>query len=117
MVAVVLFAIPATAFSHASLLGTAPANDQVVKSAPSDITLTFSEHISVAFGGVKVFGPDGARVDVRGVAVDNDRVAVRMPKRIARGTYAVSWRVISADGHPVRGAFVFHVGAKSGSAA
>jgi copper transport protein len=30
---------------------------------------------------------------------------------LADGTYTVAWRVVSADTHPVFGAFVFHVGA------
>ena len=38
-------------------------------------------------------------------------VAVGLRPDLARGTYPVAWRVISADAHPVHGAFVFHVGA------
>jgi copper transport protein len=34
-----------------------------------------------------------------------------MPK-VEDGTYVVTWRVISADAHPVQGAFTFQVGAK-----
>jgi copper transport protein len=37
-------------------------------------------------------------------------------KRLAEGWYLVYWRVISADGHPVRGAFTFAVGPNPGPA-
>src|SRR4029079_15844439 len=35
-------------------------------------------------------------------------------KRVPEGWYLVFWRVISADGHPVRGAFTFAVGPNPG---
>src|SRR5204862_2442751 len=37
-------------------------------------------------------------------------------KHLDRGWYLVFWRVISADGHPVRGAFTFAVGPNAGPA-
>ena len=36
-------------------------------------------------------------------------VRTGIDRRLGRGTYTVTWRVVSADGHPVAGAFVFHV--------
>jgi copper transport protein len=36
---------------------------------------------------------------------------------LAPGAYRVIWRVVSADGHPVEGSYVFHVAAGAGSAA
>src|SRR5207237_7754594 len=37
-------------------------------------------------------------------------------KRLGPGWYLVYWRVISVDGHPVRGAFTFAVGPNPGPA-
>lgn len=34
-------------------------------------------------------------------------------RHLANGTYTVTWRVVSSDGHAVRGGFVFYVGAPS----
>ena len=36
-----------------------------------------------------------------------------MPPGLRRGSYVLSWRVISADGHPVGGAVLFSIGAPS----
>src|ERR1700745_42289 len=36
-----------------------------------------------------------------------------LPPGLARGTYVVAWRVVSADSHPVSGAFSFSIGAPS----
>src|SRR5262245_59445087 len=39
-----------------------------------------------------------------------------VPRRpLQRGTHVLSWRVISADGHPVGGALMFAIGAPSGA--
>ena len=48
------------------------------------------------------------------VRPSNSSVSVTVDRRLPAGTYTVTWRVISADAHPVAGAFTFHV--KSASA-
>jgi copper transport protein len=45
------------------------------------------------------------------------KVAERVPPNLPAGGYVVTWRVISADSHPVHGAFTFVIGAGTGSAA
>src|SRR5207248_11342768 len=46
---------------------------------------------------------------------EGSSVGVKLPK-LERGGYIVTWRVTSADSHPVHGAFTFSVGsAKGGS--
>jgi copper transport protein len=103
-----MLVLPAIASAHAELSGTVPANEATVDDRPDEIEIAFTENVTVAFGGVRVFGPDGSRVDAGDAQADGD--TVRMPIEVDEpGTYAVSWRVVSADGHPVRGAFVFNV--------
>ncbi len=46
---------------------------------------------------------------------DGNRVRSSIPK-VDDGTYVVTWRVISADAHPVQGAFTFQVGLKGSTA-
>jgi copper transport protein len=111
VVAMAIWASPAAA--HAVLERTTPANEETLKTAPDRIELHFSEPIGVAFGGVKAFGPDGSRVDAGAAKAVDDTVTLQLDAKAA-GTYAISWRVISADAHPVRGAFVFHVERASG---
>ena len=40
----------------------------------------------------------------------DDSVSVGLPDDLPNGTYVVAWRVISADSHPIRGAFAYSVG-------
>jgi len=105
-------ACPSAASAHAVLLGTEPSNESTVDVRPSKVTITFSENVGVAFGGVKAYGPDGRRADRGEASAQGDTVIVPIAAA-GSGTYALSWRVISSDGHPVRGAFVFHVRSKS----
>lgn len=108
---VVLIAAPGAA-AHAELQGTTPANETTIEDHPDEVTLSFTEDVKVAFGAVKAYGPDGSRADRGEARADGDTVTVPIDAA-DEGTYALSWRAISADGHPIRGAFVFHVGSKS----
>jgi len=105
-------AVPALAAAHAELTGTTPANEATIDEHPSEVTLDFSENVTTAFGAIKAYGPDGSRVNDGEATADGDVVTVPIDSEQA-GSYAVSWRVTSADGHPISGAFVFHVERKS----
>ena len=74
------------------------------------MTLTFSEDVSAELGGVRVLSSDGDRVDQGAAVVDGAVVSVGLQGDLPDGTYVVSYRVVSADGHPVRGGSVFGVG-------
>jgi copper transport protein len=109
---VVAGASPAAA--HAILLRTDPSPQTTVKQSPTAVALFFSEPVEVAFGAIRVFDVDGHRVDRSSIrrAQGNREVLVPVP-HLKDGTYTVTWRVVSADGHPVHGGFTFYVGAPS----
>lgn len=98
------------ASAHAVLEGSDPAPDTVLTAVPAQVSLRFSEHVSSPAGALRVFAPDGRRVDDGHVTTDGSHVSVGLDSS-AHGTYLVSWRVVSADSHPVAGAFTFSVGA------
>jgi copper transport protein len=98
------------ASAHAVLLSTVPANGAVVQEEPDEVVLQFDEPVETALGSVRVYDGSGNRVDAETISrPSNSSVAVAIDKRLARGTYTVAWRVISADSDPINGAFVFHV--------
>jgi copper transport protein len=101
------------AAAHAVLLRTNPSPQTTVKTPPAAVTLEFSEAVEVAFGAVRVFDVDGKRVDKGKIQTTNGRRDVVVPASLPGGTYTVTWRVVSADGHPVHGGFQFYVGAPS----
>jgi len=106
------------ASAHAQLEWTQPVQSSVLTSAPRQIVLHFGEPVEIDFGSLRVIGPTGARVDEGGThhpGGDSHAVAIDLPGQLADGTYVVAWRVISADSHPVHGAFVFSVGTAAGA--
>jgi copper transport protein len=108
-----LFVPAGPAQAHAALLGSVPAPGSIVGTSPTEIVITFSEAVSVVSGRVQVLAPDGKRIS--GTASTTGST-LRIPVRKAAqplGTYLVSYRVISADSHPVGGAVTFSVGAPS----
>jgi copper transport protein len=100
------------ASAHAVLVASRPAEGAVVQASPRTVLLRFDEPVETAFGSVRVYDGDARRVDSGAIARPaRNAIAVRVDRRLPRGTYTVTWRVISADSHPVHGAFVFSVGA------
>ena len=112
VVLVLLTAFAGPASAHAALESTVPSAGASLALAPVRIELRFSEHIRVVSGGVRLIDESGRRIDRTDAVVEKgvpDVVALCVPQ-LHDGAYVVSWRVVSADGHPVRGAFTFRVG-------
>jgi copper transport protein len=106
-VALTVGATPASA--HAILLRTDPAPQTTVARPPTSVHLFFSEAVEVTFGAVRVFNVDGKRVDRGSIrrASANREVVVATPG-LKPGTYTVTWRAVSGDGHAVHGGFTFY---------
>ena len=99
------------ACAHASLVKASPADGAVVPVAPAALSLTFNEPVSPLV--IRLIGPDGAPIVPRTVVGEDNTVTVTAPANLQRGTHVLSWRVISADGHPVGGSLMFSIGAPS----
>ncbi|CAL9487137.1 copper resistance CopC/CopD family protein [Streptomyces sp. enrichment culture] len=113
-VAGALLAGAAPASAHAALTGSDPAQGAVVDTAPSQVSLTFSEPIAVSDDSVRVLDPKGERVDKGDPANPSGTTySVRLVSGLPDGTYTVAYQVVSADSHPVAGAFTFSIGAPS----
>ncbi|GGO95688.1 copper resistance CopC/CopD family protein [Wenjunlia tyrosinilytica] len=109
-----------SALAHARLKSVTPGQDTVLKAVPKEVALTFTEAVTVSDRAIRVFAPDGRRVDtgkVGRVGGDGATVRVSLPAGLPDGTFTVSWKAVSADSHPVSGAFVFSIGKPSGSKA
>jgi copper transport protein len=105
--------VAAPAQAHAALVRTDPPPGEVLSSAPTAVTLTFTEQVRLVADRVRVVGPDRSRADTGEPAVAGDQVTIKLRSGLANGTYLVTYRVISADSHPVAGSFPFSIGAPS----
>src|SRR5260370_19484937 len=104
----VLLATPA--FAHAVLLQTLPGEGAVLTNAPKTVTLRYSEQVEASLGAVRIYDSNSNRVDSGAITKPApDVVQIAVP-RLRAGAYVVTWRVISADSHPVQGSFTFQVG-------
>jgi copper transport protein len=104
----------APASAHAALTGSDPRQGTVVDKAPSQVSLTFSERIAVSDDALRVLDPKGKRVDKGAPANPSGTTySVRLLGGLPDGTYTVAYQVVSADSHPVAGAFTFSIGAPS----
>jgi copper transport protein len=114
LAALLVLLLPGTADAHAVLKSTDPKDGQVLAQAPRTVTATFNEAITLAPKGNQLLDSAGRPVpaDIRSV---NDTVVYTPASTLAEGTYIVSWRVISADTHPVGGGISFSVGKPSAS--
>jgi copper transport protein len=93
--------------AHAVLIKSAPQQGALLHEEPRRIVLRFNETVETSFGAVRIYDEKGKRVD-RGAPVRprGDTIAMGIRPGLL-GVYTVSYRVLSADGHPVTGAYVF----------
>jgi copper transport protein len=109
-------ALPGAAWGHAALLKTEPVASRTINAAPPEVRLTYSEPIEPRFAIVSVTDAAGRQVTIgHPTSAQGAPQSIVAPLRhVPEGWYLVFWRVISADGHPVRGAFTFAVGPNPG---
>jgi copper transport protein len=108
-------ALPASA--HAVVTSSEPMQGAVLRSAPREVTLTFSEGVALSGDSIRVFGPRGHRADIGEIRdLGNGRAVkygVGLHPGLPEGTFTVAWKAVSADSHPVSGAFTFSIGTPS----
>ena len=99
------------ASAHADLTSSDPAADSVIEESPAAIVLTFTEAIDIIDDSIRLVDADGDDVEIGEVRRDgsDETMAADISAELA-GTYVVAWRAVSADSHPISGAFTFSVG-------
>ncbi|MFF1403132.1 copper resistance protein CopC [Streptomyces sp. NPDC058294] len=102
------------ASAHAALTGSDPAQGVVADKAPAQVSLTFSEKVAMNDDSLRVLDPRGKPVQTGSPAnLSGTTYAVRLRSGLGKGTYTVTYQVVSADSHPVSGAYTFSIGAPS----
>ena len=99
--------------AHAGLMRSSPPDGAMLMQRPSGIDLTFNEPVELLQATLLASGGNAMPLDGRGV---DGRVVVGLPDDLSDGGYALTWRVVSEDGHPVSGTIAFTIGAQSAPA-
>jgi len=108
-----LLALPATAFAHATLQSTVPERGAQLDAAPAEVVFKFDEAVEASFGSLRVFDSSGQEVQIGKAYHPGGKgaeIAIKLKPGLGDGTYTATFRVVSADGHPVSSGFVFTVG-------
>ncbi|MFH8464936.1 copper resistance CopC/CopD family protein [Streptomyces sp. NPDC017991] len=109
-----------SASAHSAVRDTDPREGSVLRTAPREVTMTFTESVGITDDSLRVLSPANRRVnagDTEHVSGSSDKVRVRLRDDLPDGTFTVAWRVVSADSHPISGAFTFSIGEPSATTA
>lgn len=114
LTALLLYAAPGTApasatAAHAKLVSISPKDGETVKEPPPRVLLTFNENVLGEFSVVKVADASGALVSVGDPQVQGREVSQPLQAGLPQGGYTVTFRVVSADSHPVSGRSTFTI--------
>jgi len=101
-----------SAEAHSALKSSNPANQEVVEAIPSDISLTFNEDlISIEGESVNTLtlkGADGTSYELLPLTIGGAVLSAQVADgEYPAGDYLLSYRAVSADGHPITGEITF----------
>jgi methionine-rich copper-binding protein CopC len=100
----VLVMLGVTASAHAHLQKSSPADHSVIATSPSDLMLNFSEAARLTALSIQKGSESPQKLPLPTIAAQ--QISVPLP-RLTPGTYSVSWRVLSEDGHVMSGTLQF----------
>jgi methionine-rich copper-binding protein CopC len=107
LVAVIAVLLPgAPAFAHNALTEATPAKGSTVKKAPTSVTLKFLQKLDPDYTTITLSG--AAKIDASEPKVDGPTGTITF-EPLANGSYTVAYRVVSTDGHTVKGSYKFTV--------
>jgi methionine-rich copper-binding protein CopC len=98
--------------AHPRLQSSNPAPGALLKSAPKDIRMSFSEELVPNFTGLELKTSGGKSIPTgkATLAVGNNKIiVVPIGTRLSPGTYGVAWHAVSVDTHRVTGSYSFKV--------
>lgn len=95
------------AAAHNGLIGSDPPDGAEVANSPVQVSLIFNLPVQRGFSTVTVTGPDGIQRQAGAPAETGAVVSAPVRPLGPAGQYTIAYQVLSADGHPVRGAVRF----------
>ena len=98
--------------AHASLVSAAPQDGALLTAPPDEVVLRFDGAVSAT--AIGLVDDTGASVPLPAAArTEGATVRVALPPQMREGTYLFSYRVTSADSHPIGGSIAFSIGRMS----
>jgi len=98
--------LPASA--HSRLLSITPKDGASLPTTPTEVVLTFNETVNPQFVTVRVTDGEGTVV-AEDATASGAKVTLPLTEPLAAGSYKVTYRVVSADSHPISGSTAFSI--------
>ncbi|YCA45417.1 copper resistance protein CopC/CopD [Bacillus sp. JZ8] len=104
---------PLKTSAHAVLLKATPEEQSELKEMPDEVSLTFNERLDGEVFDLKVRDDKGEVITKKKAVISEDHktISLDVPNQ-SKGIYTLSYSIVSADGHPVKGTYIFSVGEK-----
>lgn len=108
-----LFLMSATtgAFAHAQITSSVPLKNKTIKTMPQIVYVEFDGDLITidgqAVNTISVTNTKKKRVDTGKTLVGGSRLSTYLKPNLPAGKYAVTYRVVSEDGHPIHGSYTF----------
>ena len=107
---VAVFAATSAAEAHARLRSAHPPKDSTLSARVSEIRLVFNERVEPSLSVVEIHTAAGKLLATsKGTAICVDKTCVLAMDPPGPGSYSVTYRVLSEDGHVVEGSYEFHL--------
>jgi methionine-rich copper-binding protein CopC len=114
-----LFLPSSPAFAHAQISATSPIQYSAVSEVPSEVSIEFDGNLTqiedLTINVLKVFNSEGIQIDDGKTLVGGAKLTIGVKDRSGSGTFRVTYRVVSEDGHPITDEFTFEVIGKGAS--
>jgi len=104
-------AVLLTGMFHNHLVKATPAAGDALSASPAEIRLWFNERPEIPFTSVTLLRADSSKiVTIKAIATtDSMAVVAPLPASLPPGSYLVTWRTASRDGHAIRGTYGFSI--------
>ena len=103
-------AVAGSASAHDVLISSTPVDGSTLQAAPSTITFNFDQPVQNYDPVIALIGPDGKHYESGTAQVNGNSVTGSVTSG-PTGAYIASYRIVSADGHPVTGEVHFTLAA------
>jgi methionine-rich copper-binding protein CopC len=109
-----LLTVGETAWGHAVVVESSPAQGVTLQQFPEQLLLRFNVNIERAFTRATITGPDGRAIPLsipaekQPAATITDRLVIPLPS-LPPGSYLIRYKIMAVDGHMTEGALRFSV--------
>lgn len=94
--------------AHATLDHAEPGAGSTVKTAPQEVSLSFTQKLESAFSKISVTNASGQEVNTGKPRISGNQMAISLAP-LGAGTYRVKWHVLATDTHTTDGSFTFRI--------